>query len=139
MDILEKVIELINESELSQIQKHVGIGKIRNTQVKESNEDFTRNRIISVSNEKKQFTIVLDSPDIIIYKLTNPNPKDDWDRDYPYHGIYMDRDQNWRRHSTVSPSFELAFLNLIATRQLGENDGKSFVSFAAKMLEIEIK
>jgi hypothetical protein len=123
---------LVNESDLNQRDKMISMGFINRAQ--DSLDRAQEIRTIVESFTTNRFDIVLHSDEVIIYKIES---KDEWDIKYPYRVVYKDVSNNWERVSTVSPTMDVAYLNYLTLKYLGNNS--QFAYFAIKMLDIEIK
>lgn len=133
----DKLIELIETSELPQMQKNILKGfVVRNTE-KEEKEQADLEIVKTFGREKYIDSIVLSTDEVKIYKVV-ANPKDDWTIKFPYRLIYVDSKKgNWTRANMVSPTLTTAYLVYLGVKHLGENS--QFVDFACQMLDIKIE
>lgn len=127
----EKIKELINNSEFSQIHKNVFNGFIDRAKDEQDRKQEDRKLIEQVANEKKLSEVILSTDEVKVYTVSG---KDEWDVKYPYRSIYLSKKGTWERSNTVSPNLDLAFLIYLQYKHLGLNS--QFVDFSMKMLEI---
>ena|SRR5690349_1695956 len=127
-----KLEELIDNSDLNQLQKDITRGFISRAKEYEYNYSKDRELIEKIYSNKIYFTIVISTEEVKIFQLLNP--KDKWDIKYPFRSIYLDKDNNWRRVVKVSPSVDAAYLCYLENKYL--NSGSGFADFALKMLEM---
>ena len=80
--------------------------------------------------------IVLSTGAVKIYTIKGGGNKKDWSRKYPYRVIFLDSKNRWQRISSVSPSFDVAYLSYLEHKYCGLNS--QFCFFACKMLGIEL-
>lgn len=128
----DKIVELIESSDMQKFQKLMAKGFIERAKEDEENNKADRSLVEKVANEKKHFEIILSNVEVIIYKVTG---KEKWDVEYPYRVIYEDKDGQWCKAQEVSPSFDIAFLIYLERKYLGLNS--QFTLFATKMLDIK--
>lgn len=130
----DKILELIDNSDLNQLQKNVSKAFIMRAE--EDNKIIEEDRLLieQVANEKRLSQIILSTDEVKIYTVYG---KDEWDIKYPFRSIYLDKDKVWRKLSTVSPTLDIAFLVYLERKYLSENS--RFTDFALKMLEIEVE
>ena len=129
--VIEKIKELVDSSEPSQLQKRLINGFIKRVKDKQEEEREDRQLIEQVANEKKLSEVILSTDEVKIYTVSG---KDEWDAKYPFRSIYVSKKGTWERCSTVSPNLDLAYLVYLQHKHLGLNS--QFVDFAMKMLEI---
>jgi len=130
----DRINELINESEYPKLQKHLMNGFIYRAKVEQDRKNEDRLLIEQVANVKRLSEVVLSTDDVKIYTVSG---KDEWDIKYPFRSIYLDAKGTWKRSSTDSPSFDIAFLVYLQYKHL--EPFSQFVDFAIKMLEIKIE
>lgn len=126
--------ELITNSNVDRLLKLSMLGFVTRAAADEKLNREAREMVIEIGREKKINDIVLSSDDLIIYTVYGDG---EWEKKYPYRSIFKDEKGIWRQCSTVSQSFDLAFLVYLQNKYLGDNS--QFVDFAAKMLEIKIE
>src|SRR5690606_21770554 len=117
-----------NNSELSQLQKNVMNGFIDRAKDEQERKREDRLLIEQVTNEKKLSEVILSTDEVKIYTVSG---KDEWDIKCPFRGVYVGKKGTWERISTVSPTFDVAFLVYLQHKYLGLNS--QFVDFAMKM------
>lgn len=127
----DKIKEVINNSELSQLQKNVMKGFIERAKEEQEMKREDRQLIEQVANEKKLSEVILSTDEVKIYTVSG---KDEWDIKYPFRSIYLSKKGTWERTNTISPTLDWAFLVYLQYKYLGLNS--QFVDFAVKMLEI---
>ena len=128
-----KLEDLINDSDMNQLQKNVSLGFISQAKESEEQKRNLRKLVEETTNVKNLDTIVLSTEEVIIYTVRNG---DEWDIKYPFRSIYFDGEK-WQRVNTVSPSLDVAFLCYLECKYLDVNS--RFTDFALKMLEIKIE
>lgn len=125
----EKIKDLINCSELPQLQKNVMNGFVDRAKEQEEKKREERELISSICTKSIE-DVIFSSDDVKIFTIRG---KDDWDKEYPYRSIFL-KDGKWITTNVVSPNFDLAFLVYLQHKHLGYNS--QFVDFAMKMLEM---
>lgn len=130
----EKIKELINNSEMPNIQKNVLNGFIDRAKEQQEKKLQDRYLIKKVANEKKLSEVILSTDEVKIYTVSG---NDEWDIKYPFRSIYLRENGTWERTNTVSPNLDLAYLVYLQYKHLGLNS--QFVDFAVKMLDIKIE
>jgi hypothetical protein len=125
----EKIKELVNNSELPQLQKNVMNSFIDRAKDEQERKREDRQLIEQVANEKKLSEVILSTDEVKIYTVSG---KDEWDIKYPFRSIYVGKKGTWERANTVSPNLDLAYLVYLQYKHLGLNS--QFVDFAMKML-----
>lgn len=128
---VDKIKELVVNSELSQLEKNIFNGFIDRSIMNLSKLIEDKQLIETVADEKNISEVILSTDEVKIYTV---NGKDDWDVKYPFRGIYLSKRGVWERTITVSPTLDIAFLNYLQYKHLKSNS--QFVDFALKMLEI---
>lgn len=128
----EKIKELVDSSELPQLQKNVMKGFITRASEERDEECKNKKLIKEVAKERHLSKIILSTDEVKIYTVTT---YDEWSSKYPFRSIYF-KDGRWRRNSTVTPTLDTAFLSYLEKKHLGSNS--QFADFAIKMLSIEI-
>lgn len=132
--VVNKLKELVeNSQELNPMQRNHILGFISRAEEMETKYQYDRDLVEAIAKERKPFEVVLSNERVKIYKVTG---KDEWDTKYPFRSILCNEKGVWEKCSTVSPTFDLAFLTYLEKRHIGLNS--QFVEFAAKMLEIKI-
>ena len=131
----DKIIELIKNSDLVQMQKNVFAGFVERASEKDRLNKEDRELIKSLIYEKHKLSdIIISTDEVKIYTVSG---NDEWDVKYPFRSIYKDNNGRWIRVATVSSSLDLAFLNYLEEKHLSSNS--NFVNFAIKMLEIKLE
>lgn len=125
--ITEKIKELVNNSDLLQIQKSMMNGFIDRAKDEQEREREDRQLIEQVANEKKLSEVILSTDEVKIYTVRGKD-------EYPFRSIYLGKKGTWERTNTVSPNLDLAYLVYLQYKHLSLNS--QFVDFAMKMLEI---
>lgn len=128
-----KLEDLINGSDMNQLQKNSSLGFVSRAKETEEQRGNVRQLVEETANEKKLNGIVLSTDEVIIYTVFG---KDGWDIKYPFRSIYFDG-KKWQRLNTVSPTLDTAFLCYLESKYLDANS--RFTNFALKMLEIKIE
>lgn len=131
---IDKLKELIESSELSQLQKNVMNGFIQRAKDEQERKSEDRQLIEQVANVKNLSEVVLSTYEVKIYTVSGI---DEWDIKYPFRSIYLDKQGKWRRVNTVAPTLDTAFLNYLEYKHIGWNT--RFADFAIKMLEIKLE
>lgn len=129
--VIEKIKELVDSSELPQLQKRLINSFIEGAKDEQEKEREDRQLIEQVAREKKLAEVILSTDEVKIYTVGG---RDEWDIKYPFRFIYVDKKGTWERGAAVSPSLDLAYLVYLQCKHLGLNS--QFVDFAMKMLEI---
>ena len=130
----DKLSELVNNSELSQLQKNLMLGFIANAMEAKNKNSIDRKLIEEKAGINNISEVLLSNDDVKIYKVTG---KEEWEVKYPYRSIYCDKKGVWRSTNMVSPSFDVAFIVYLEAKYLDSNS--KFSDFALKMLEIKIE
>lgn len=130
----DKLKELIDNSDLVQMQKNILNGFVMRSAVNEEQRLADRNLIETVANEKKLSEVVFSNGLVKIYTVSG---KDEWSIKYPYRIIFVNDKGVWERNNNVSQTIEIAFLVYLGGKYLGNNS--QFVGFAVKMLEIKLE
>jgi len=133
---LEKLNELVDNSELNQLQKTITKGFLSRANDYELERSEKRDLIETTYGDVAIDEIVLATDEVIIFKIM-PRKRDahEWDTKYPFRSILL-KNGKWKRVNTVSPSLDTAFLCYLESKYLGSNS--NFTEFALKMLEINI-
>lgn len=135
MNKKDKLIELVNNNDLPSIQKNILNGFIERAYADEVKHIEDRVLCERISNESVS-KVLYSTDEVKIYKI-NPSGKDDWSVKYPFRLIYLDQKFNkWFRASSISPTFDIAFLVYLKDKYLGVNS--DFVFFATRMLGINM-
>lgn len=129
----DKIKELINSSDLNQLQKNVTNGFIDRANNYEIERQLDRDLIEKVAKETKLKSVILSTEDVKIYTVYG---KDEWSIKYPFRSIYLNKDGKWVRCNAVAPNLDTAFIIYLEQKYLGMNS--RFSDFALKMLEIKI-
>jgi hypothetical protein len=132
----EKLKELINNSELNQLQQNVMVGFIDRANELEQLRREDRKLIEEAGGVNYLDEVILSNDDVKIYTV-RPKEKDDWETKYPYRSIVKNKDGKWTRSCTVSPTLDIAYLVYLENKHLGLNS--QFSEFAMKMLGIKIE
>ena len=133
----EVIKELVNNTELPQLQKNVMNGFIDRAGQDQEARLKDRQLIEQVANEKNLSEVVLSTNVVKIYTISPRRPNDELDIKYPFKSIYLDKKGIWQKTNTMSPTLDLAFLNYLEYKHLGLNS--QFADFAMKMLEINFE
>jgi len=133
---IKPLLEIVENSSLVKMQKLVIKSFIENASNDEEDRHRDRQLVENIGNVKNLDEILLSNEDVIIYTV-RAKGKDDWDTKYPYRSIFRNNKGLWERCSTVSPSFDLAFIVYLEYKYLGGNS--RFTDFAVKMLEIKLE
>lgn len=131
-----KLEDLINDSDMNQLQKNISLGFVSRAKESEEQRRNVRQLVEEIANEKKLNGIVLSTDEVIIYTIFPRRVGDEWDVKYPFRSIYFDG-KKWQRVNTVSPTLDTAFLCYLESKYLDANS--RFTNFALKMLEIKIE
>ena len=130
----DKLSELVNNCELSQLQKNLMLGFIQNAMEAKNKNSIDRKLIEEKAGINNISEVLLSNDDVKIYKVRG---KETWEVKYPYRSIYCDKKGVWRSTNMVSPSFDVAFIVYLEAKYLDSNS--RFSDFALKMLEIKIE
>ena len=130
----EKIIKIINNSDLPKYQQARWVGFIENAKDEYNKRQEDKLLIEQVANEKKLSQIILSNDEVKIYTVYGD---DEWNVKYPYRSIFINSKGVWERSNTVSQNLDLAYLVYLEKKHLGINS--QFVAFAIKMLEIKIE
>ena len=128
-----KLEDLINGSDMNQLQKNVSLGFVSRAKEGEEQRRDLKKLVEEITKVKNLDAIVLSIDEVIIYTVRNGS---EWDTKYPFRSIYFDGEK-WQRVNTVSPSLDVAFLCYLEYKYLNANS--RFTDFALKMLEIKIE
>jgi hypothetical protein len=131
--MIDKLKELVESSEMSNLQKMVINGFIERSKQAADKHSSDISWIEQVANEKYISEVILSTEEVKIYTVRG---KDEWAIKYPYRSIFINKSGNWERSTTVSPSLDVALLVYLEKKHLGSNS--QFLSFALKMLEIKL-
>lgn len=132
----DKIEQLVQDSDLNQMQKNVSLGFIRRAKENEEKRTEARELVERAYGEKSSIQeIVVQLEDLIIFKVF-PVREDDWTAKYPFRSILL-KDDKWQRTNMVSPSLDIAFLIYLEKKYAGDNS--QFTDFAMKMLEMKIE
>jgi hypothetical protein len=131
--IENKIIKLIEDSELGRTQKLIAKGFIERSIEDDQKASDDLNLIKEIGKEKIIDEVLYSSDEVKIYSVGG---KGEWEIKYPIRSIYK-KDDKWVRNSTVSPDFDTAYLSYLQYKHLGANSDFSY--FAMKMLGIEIE
>jgi len=129
----ERLKELVNNSEFSQIQKNMMIGFISRANEDQEKKSNDRKLIEEIANEKRFSEVIISTDEIKIYTVSGHG---EWEIKYPFRSIYLDKNGVWSRTNTVSPNLDIAYLIVLQCKHLGLNS--EFVGFAMKMLEMPV-
>jgi hypothetical protein len=134
---LDTLNELVDNSELGQLQKNITKGFLARANDYELERAEKRDLIEKIYGNVAIDEIVLATDEVIIFKtLFRKRDGHEWDTKYPFRSILL-KNGKWERNSTVSPSLDTAFLCYLEGKYLGGNS--NFTEFAMKMLEIKIE
>lgn len=131
----DKLQELINGSDMNQMQKNIFLGFISRAEERETKRAETRDLIEKVYNKCTVEDIPLITDEVIIFKIIGKKD-DEWDTKYPYRSIYF-KDGKWNRIHTVCTSVDEVLLTYLGEKCLGGNS--QFADFAMKMLNMKIE
>jgi hypothetical protein len=129
--MIEKLKQLIENSNLSKIERIKMTAFITKAAIEQESETETINLIGYVSEEKAD-CVLLKTEDFIIYSKRNDRSLEN---EYPIRSIYKDALGVWRRNPNVSDNFDKAMLKCLEMKHLGYNS--QFAEFACKMLGVE--
>lgn len=132
---IDKLQELINDSDMNQMQKNISLGFISRAEERENKRAEARDLIEKVYSKCTVEDIPVITDEVIIFKIVGKK-EDEWDTRYPYRSIYF-KDGKWNRVHVISPSLDVAFLVYLGEKYQGSNS--QFSDFALKMLEIKIE
>jgi hypothetical protein len=132
----EIIINIIEKSDLNQVQKNVSKGIINRLYSINEKEKIAR-EIVEKLTKEKYFEVVLQTEDVIIYKISDS--KSDWDKKYPYRFVYKTFNSDHKEFffvnsSIVSPTIDIAYISYLEHKYLNPNS--HFTVFAMKMLNI---
>lgn len=133
----EKIKELIENSDMLKIQKNHALGFINRIEKDEAQKTEVLHLIQQITNEKNIVEVLYSSDEVKIYSVYTIHGKDEWVVKFPIRSIYLDKNGVWKKSCTVSPNFDVAFLDYLEKKYLGNNS--QFMSFAIKMLEMKIE
>jgi len=129
--MIEKLKELIENSNLSKIERIQMVAFITKA-AKEQEAETETTTLIGYVSEEKVDSVLLKTADFIIYSKRNDRA---FENEYPIRSIYKDALGVWRRNSSVNNNFDRAMLKCLEMKHLGYNS--QFTEFASKMLGIE--
>ncbi len=134
--MIHTIEQLINNSELTQLQKSMLIGSIkRNNAINDKMQDDIT-LIKNVSSNVRINKVILSTDEVKIYTVYSvDSDSNDWDVKYPFRMITC-KNQHWNRHAVCSPSLDLIYLSYLQYKYL--NDEPGFVKFVSKMLDMPI-
>ena len=128
--MIEKLKELIENSNLSKIERIQAVAFITKAAKEQEAETETINLIEDISEEKVDNVLLLIAEDFIIYTRRNNKANQ-----YPIRSIYRNNEGFWKRNPCVNDNFDRAMLKCLEMKHLGYNS--EFTEFACKMLVIE--
>lgn len=131
---IQALEDLLAKSELNTLQKNLLSRFIARAKHEQNKKNEYLQLVEQVANERRVSEILYSNDEVIIYSI---NGKDEWDIKYPIRGIFINENKVWKRIHNVSPSFDLAYLNYLEKKHLGDNS--QFTDFAIKMLGIKIE
>lgn len=132
---IQKLEELIENSDFNRISKNILIGFIDRANQEQKQRAEDRKLIEAISGVKNLSDVIFSNEDVKIYTVSQ-NSKDTWDKIYPFRSIFKNDKGDWQRTNTVSPTLDVAYLVYLQNKQLGINS--QFVDFAVKMLDIKM-
>jgi len=135
MAYTDKLEELVNDSDLTLMQKNMTKGFIFRAKEDEEEKSKDRDLIKEVYSKENPFDIILSTEEVKVFKIYNS--KDEWDVKYPFRSIFLNEKGKWERVNIVSPTLDTAFLCYLGQKYQGGNS--QFADFAMKMLEIKIE
>ena len=128
----DKISQLIEDSDMNQMQKNSHLGFIFRAKENEEKRTEVRDLIEKVYGKHTLESIPIITDDFIVFKVIG-RKDDDWDVRYPYRGIFFKNDK-WKRIHTVCSSVDEFLLTYLGEKYIGGNS--SFADFAMKMLEM---
>ncbi len=131
----DKINQLIEDSDMNQMQKNVSKGFIFRAKENEDKRAEVRDLIEKTYSKCTVEDIPLITDELIVFKIIG-RKGDDWDTKYPYRSIFF-QDNKWNRVHTVCTSVDEAFLTYLGEKYLGSNS--EFTDFAMKMLGMNSK
>lgn len=131
----DRLLQLIEESDMVQMQKNVSRGFVHRAKENEDKRAEARELIEKVYNKCTLEDISIITDEFIIFKIIG-RKGDEFDIKYPYRSIFF-KDNKWYRIHTVCTSIDEALLAYLGEKYLGSNN--TFAYFAMKMLEIKIE
>lgn len=132
---IDPIIKAIEESSMIQFQKTITTAFVQRAKDISKNREDDIKLIQEIAREKYVSEILYSTDEVKIYTINNS--RDEWSIKYPVRSIFLNKDGKWERIATVSPNFDVAFLNYLEHKYLGGNS--RFTNFAIKMLEIKIE
>lgn len=132
---IDPIIKAIEESSMIQFQKTVTTAFVKRAKDNSENRENDFKLIQEVARENYISEILYSTDEVKIYRVINS--RDEWATKYPVRSIFLNKNGKWERIATVSPNFDVAFLNYLEHKYLGSNS--HFTDFAIKMLEIKIE
>jgi hypothetical protein len=131
----DKINQLIEDSDMNQMQKNVCKGFISRAKENEDKRSEVRDLIEKIYGKCTLESIPIITDEFIVFKIIGKKD-DDWDTNYPYRGIFF-KDDKWNRTHTVCTSVDEVLLTYLGEKYLGGNS--QFADFAIKMLNIKIE
>ena len=128
----DKISQLIEDSDMNQMQKNSHLGFIFRAKENEDKRTEVQDLIEKVYGKCTLESIPIITDDFIVFKVIG-RKDDDWDVRYPYRGIFFKNDK-WSRIHTVCSSVDEFLLIYLGEKYLGCNS--PFADFAMKMLEM---
>lgn len=129
-----KLKELVQNSDLGQVQKNVAMGILTRAENEENSRRSFRDIVETLDKRTEAFDLVLTLPDeVIIYKVDG---KSEWEVKYPFR-IVIQKNGIWTRYSVVCRTFDEAILSYFQGKYLGD-EGSDFTLFAMKMLGFDL-
>jgi hypothetical protein len=129
--MIEKLKELIENSNLSEIEKSQMVEFVTKSDVEEKIK--TKDKfLIETTTEHDVDNILFACDYFIIYTKRNDSFFEDG---YPVRSIYRDNRGFWSKSISINNNFDRAMLKCLEMKHLGYNS--EFTEFACKMLGIE--
>lgn len=132
---IDKINQLIEESDMIQMHKNISKGFIFRAKENEDKRSEVRDLINTVYNKCTLEDIPIMTKELIVFKVLG-RKDDKWDTEYPYRAIFF-KDNKWNRIHTVCTSVDEVLLVYLGEKYLGGNS--QFTNFAMKMLEMDAK
>ena len=128
---IEPLIDLIERSDLPQLQKQVNKGFVIRALDAETERRRISDIIKALIDNVRIDEVVISTEEVIIYKVLAT--KDEWDIKYPFR-LVMNIKDKWVKVSEVCDTLDYAILIYLATKHNQKDSG--FPYFAERMLGI---
>lgn len=132
----EKLIELVDGSDMNQLQKNVTKGFITRAKEAEDKRNRTRDLIEEVYGKDRIDEVLLTTDELIVFSISG-RKNDPFDNKFPIRGVSFNQKKNrWERINTACSTLDEMFLTFLEKKYLGDNE--QFTHYAMKMLEMPI-